>query len=291
MKINTVGLLSPGDMGQAIGARLLERGLRVVTALQGRSDRTRRLAAEAGIADLGSLERLVAESDLLLSVLVPAAAEEVAGQAAAAARSVDKDLLYADLNAIAPQKARAMDATLRAAGGRFIDASIIGGPPRGAGGPRIYASGPEAEHLVALRDFGLDIRVIGDEVGQASGLKMCYAALTKGFTAIGTELLVAARRMNLEVPLAAELSQSQRGQYDALARSIVGMTSKAHRWVGEMEEIAATFAAVGLTPRIFEGVAELYQFVAETPLGRETPEDRDRSRDLKAVVEALAKEA
>jgi 3-hydroxyisobutyrate dehydrogenase-like beta-hydroxyacid dehydrogenase len=275
-------------MGQAIGAVLLRHGLRVVTALDGRSERTRGLAAEAGIADLGSMERLVAASDMLLSVLVPAAAGEVAGQAAAAARTLGKDLLYADCNAIAPQKARAMEASLRAAGARFIDAAIIGGPPRGSGGPRIYASGPHAGELAQLRDYGLEIRVLDDVVGHASGLKMCYAALTKGLTAIGTELLLAAHRLGLDEPLAAELSQSQKTLLDSLGRSIVGMPPKAHRWIGEMEEIAATFGAVGLTPRIYEGVAELYRFVAETPPGRETPEERDRTRTLAQLLAELS---
>jgi len=283
-RFETVGILSPGDMGHAIGGVLIRQGVRVVAALEGRSERTRRLAAVAGIEDVGSVGRLVAASDLLLSVLAPAAAEDVAGQVAEATRAAGKDLLFADLNAIAPQKARAMDVRLRAAGGRFIDASIIGGPPRGRSGPRIYASGPEAAALVALKDCGLDVRVIGDEVGRASGLKMCYAALTKGLTAIGTELLVAATRMDLADVLMAELSASQTTLLEGLSRSVPSMPSKAHRWIGEMEEIAATFGAVGLTPRIYEGVAELYRFVAETSLGQEAPE----GRELGDVIRALA---
>jgi 3-hydroxyisobutyrate dehydrogenase-like beta-hydroxyacid dehydrogenase len=289
IQIETVGLLSPGDMGHAIGAVLIRQGLRVVTALEGRSERTRRLAAAAGIADVGGVKDLVGASDLLLSVLVPAAAEEVAGQVAAAASARDEDVLFADCNAIAPQKARAMDERLRAAGGRFIDAAIIGGPPRGpGGGTRIYASGPHAPALAALRDYGLDIRVIDDVVGHASALKMCYAALTKGLTAIGTELLVAAQRLGVDAVLAEEMSGSQKAMLDRLAGSIVSMPSKAHRWIGEMEEIAATFGAVGLTPRIYEGAADMYRFVAETPLGRETPEERDRGRSLAEVIAALA---
>ena len=106
MPIQSVGILSPGDMGQAIAAVLLQHGLRVVAALGDRSDRTRRLATEAKIEDVGSLKSLVTEADVVLSVLVPAAATESAEQVALAIRAVGKSLLYADCNAIAPQRVR-----------------------------------------------------------------------------------------------------------------------------------------------------------------------------------------
>jgi 3-hydroxyisobutyrate dehydrogenase-like beta-hydroxyacid dehydrogenase len=284
----TIGILSPGDMGHAIGAVLRQHGVRVVAALDGRSERTRRLAEEAGIQNVGSIERLVTEADLVLSVLVPSAAVSAAEQVAGAMRAAGKSLLYADCNAIAPQSARAIDVLIREAGGQFVDASIIGGPPRGAGSPRIYASGRHAAELEPLRAAGLDIRLLGEEVGAASGLKMCYGALTKGFVAIGTELLVAAHRMGLDAALREELSNSQKVMLDALARSIPAMPSKAHRWIGEMEEIAATFGALGLPANLYQGVADLYRQVAATPLGQEAPEEQDRSRSLAEVIAALA---
>jgi hypothetical protein len=117
---------------------------------------------------------------------------------------------------------------------------------------------------------------------------MCYAALTKGLTALGTELMVTAHQLGLDEPLHAELEHSQQALLSWLTRSIPTMPPKAHRWVGEMEEIAATFSALGLTPRMLEGAADMYRFVAETPLGRETPETRDSSRDAYGVVTALA---
>ena len=130
--------------------------------------------------------------------------------------------------------------------------------------------------------------MIGDEIGQASGLKMCYAALTKGLIAIGTELLIAAHRLSLEKALWDELSISQKELVDWLTRSIPTMPPKAHRWVGEMEEIAATFGAVDLTELTFEGAAEVYRLVQETDLGKETPEERDRNRQLAEIIAKLS---
>jgi len=290
MQIQTVGILSPGDMGQAIAAVLNQHGLKTIAALDNRSERTRQLAVAANIQDVGSLKELVIESDVVLSVLVPAAATEAAEQVAKAIGSVGKSLLYVDCNAIAPQKVKNIAQLIESTGGQFVDASIIGPPPRVPHRTRIYASGTQADKFQQLRDYGLDVRVIGDEVGQASGLKMCYAALTKGLTAIGTELLIAAHRLGLDEQLWDELSSSQKELASILTRSIASMTPKAHRWVGEMEEIAETFQALDLTEHIFQGAADVYRLVQETSLGKETPEESDRDRPLRDIITTLSQE-
>src|SRR5262249_61918327 len=143
------------------------------------------------------LEVLVRECDVLLSTLPPAVAGAVADQVAAAVRATGADLLYADCNAIAPSTAVAISQTMLDAGARFADAGIIGGPPNRSSN-RTFTSGPGARELEGLREFGLDIRVLEGGVGQASGLKMCYAAMTKGVQALGAELLVAARLMGVD---------------------------------------------------------------------------------------------
>jgi 3-hydroxyisobutyrate dehydrogenase-like beta-hydroxyacid dehydrogenase len=287
MTITGVGLLSPGDMGHSIGAVLRANGLPVLTHLGGRSERTRSLAAQAGIEDTPTLDDLVRRVDVLLCVLVPARAIEVAQEVAAALRRTGAKPLYVDCNAIAPRTVRLAGEAVMAAGGRFADVGIIGPPPRRPG-TRFYASGPGAAELAGLREFGLDVRVIGDEIGQASGLKMCYGALTKGLQALGTELLVAARLMGLDEVLRAEQRESIPDVLGWLERSTPTMPPKAYRWVGEMEEIATTFADLGLTPHILQGAAEMYRLVAGTPIGLESPETRDQSRGLDGVVAALA---
>lgn len=284
----TVGIISPGDMGSAIGERLAKHGVRVVVALDARSERTKGLAAAAGLEDVGSVERMVSEATHILSVMVPAEAIGAAERVARALKTTGANLVYADLNAISPASTKRVGEIVEAAGARFVDGGIIGGPPRGSVTPRIYASGPHAAELAVLGEHGLTIPVVGDAVGQASGLKMCYAAMTKGLQALGTELLVTARLLGLDEELRKELVDSQPALRQWLSKSMLGMPPKAHRWIGEMEEIAATFEQVGLTPRMLLGAADMYRWIATTEPGRETPENRDPNRDLDGLVAALA---
>lgn len=287
MAIPTIGLLSPGDMGHSVGKVLHDNGLRVITCLEGRSPRSRELAAKAGIEDVPALEDLVSQADIFLSILVPARAVEVARQIAGAMQAKGADLLYVDCNAIAPRTVREVADVITSAGGRVADIGIVGPPPTRPG-TRFYASGPGADEVTKLASYGLDVRVIGDEIGQASGLKMCYGALTKGLQALGVELLVAARALGLEQALADEQAYSMAEVRAWLEHSVPTMPPKAYRWVGEMEEIATTFEDVGLTPLILQGAADLYRFVETTPIGKETPETRDPNRDLDGVIAALA---
>lgn len=271
--IQTIAILSPGDMGNAVGKMLIEHGIRVVAALDERSPRTRQLAAQAGIDDVGSIDRLVQTAEMILSILVPAQALAAAQQVAAALTRHPSDLLYVDCNAIAPATVSAIDQIITSAGGRFADAGIIGPPPRDFASTRIYTSGPQAAPFVQLRDYGLNVIDLGGAVGRASAFKMCYAALTKGTTALQTQLLTAAAAYDISAELATEFTNSQAHALGQMERGLPGMAAKAHRWVGEMEEIAKTFAAIGLTPDIFTGAAAIYQYVSSTPLGKLTPED------------------
>ena len=299
--METVAIMTPGEMGAAVGARLRRHGLRVITNLEGRSERTRELAALAGIEAVPDDDAMVQEADALLAILVPAKALDLARRIAAALERTDRsrrrpgagrDLLYVECNAIAPESTREAGAVIEAAGGRFVDAGIIGPPPRADGaGPRIYASGAHAKDLAALRDFGLDVRVIGPRIGDASAVKMCYAALTKGTTALFTQLGVAAERLGVSEVLGAELAASQAAMLERMQREVPRMVPKAHRWVGEMAEIAATFDAAGLTPETFEGAAELYAFVAGTALGRMSPEAwAEEPLEFAEVIARLAAE-
>jgi 3-hydroxyisobutyrate dehydrogenase-like beta-hydroxyacid dehydrogenase len=289
-RIGTVAVMSPGDMGHAVAKVLRARGLRVITCLDGRSARTRALAAAAGIEEAGSDAALVAEADLVLSILVPAQALPLAARIAGALRAGAGATLYVDCNAIAPQTARRVGEVIEGAGGRFVDAGIIGPPPTAeSGGTRFYASGAAAQEFARLCEYGLDVRVVGERAGDASAVKMCYAALTKGTTAIMTELLVAAARLGVADALRDELALSQAAMVARMEKSVPAMVPKAHRWVGEMEEIAATFGAVGLTPATFEGAAALYAFVASTALAQSSPEEwRQAGGSLEQVIAALA---
>ena len=273
MQIRNIGVVSPGDMGQAIARRLKESGLAVHAALDGRSERTKALAREAGLADCGSMEKLVSTCELVISVINPGEALNVARQAAAAIKATRRKIAFADLNAVSPQTARDADRMIREAGGLFIDGGIIGPPPRGdKDKPRIYVSGPDAYLFEQINHPNLLIRILSERVGDASGVKMCYAAMTKGTTALAVELLMAARKLGVEQALEKELRESRNDVFDWQMRNIAVMPPKAYRWVPEMQEIAKTFGELGLTRRIFEGATDMYGLVAATPLGKESPE-------------------
>jgi len=271
--MNTVGILSPGDMGHTVGQRLREHGLRVIAYLADRSARTRQLAAKAGIEEVSSYEILVQDADIVLSILVPAQAAAAAQKVAEALNMTGAELLFADCNAIAPQTTRRIGEVVEDAGGHFVDASIIGPPPRREGTTRFYASGTQAEELARLGEYGLDVPVVSGRVGDASAVKMCYAGLTKGLTALCTELLVAAEALGVRRALLEEYSTSQAAMLQRIEGGLPGMPPKSRRWVGEMEEIAATMASVGLTPKFHEAAAEMYRFVGGTSLADRTPED------------------
>jgi 3-hydroxyisobutyrate dehydrogenase-like beta-hydroxyacid dehydrogenase len=287
----TVAVMSPGDMGHAVAAVLRQSGLRVITRLDGRSERTRTLGVRAGLEEVADDVTLVREADILLAILVPAQAMALAERISGAVRASAVDLLYVECNAIAPQTTRQIGEVLEAAGARFVDAGIIGPPPKpGAALTRFYASGKNAAEFARLADFGLDVRIVGDEPGQASAVKMCYAALTKGTTALMTELAIAADRLGVGAALREELAQSQGAMLERMGRAVPDMVPKAHRWVGEMQEIARTFGACGLTPSTFEGAAEIYALIADTPLGRTSPEAwRSNPRRFEEVVTLFAK--
>ena len=286
MPINTVAILSPGDMGHAVGRRLREQELRVVTCLAGRSQRTRALSEQAGIEDLATMEEMVSASDVILSITTSEAAPLLCQEVADAIRNAGTELLFAECNAIAPQKTRTLEPIITGVGSRYVDASIIGGPPRPGYSPHIYASGEHAPELGQLRDHGLDIRVIGNEVGQASGLKMTYAASTKGATALFTQLLLAAEQMGLSEYLRNEIQDGP--IYKRMLGAVPSAPSRAQRWVSEMEEIEATFEHLGTTRHLFQGVAEMYRLLGATPLGDERPETRDADRTLEDTVRLLA---
>jgi len=290
MRIETVGLMTPGDMGQALALQIQARGLTVYTALERRSERSRALAREAGLTDLGALARLVAECDVVLSVMNPGAALDFAKEAAAALRDSGRHTLIVDCNAIAPDTAHEIAGLIESAGGRFLDAGIIGPPPRGQAKTNLYVSGPGAADLEPLAGQQLAVRVVSERIGDASALKMCFGALNKGTQALWLEVLIAAQRLGVAELLEQQLRQSRAELHDWALRQFPAMPPKAYRWAPEMVEISKTLEAAGITPKVFQGAAEIYRFVAGTPLGQETPENRDKSRTGAEVVRLLAGE-
>ena len=284
MSLETVAILSPGDMGHTVGRVLVEHGLRVITCLKGRSQRTQVLAGDAGILDVSTLQKLVDEADIILSILVPSQAISVAERVSKAIIKTQTTTLYADCNAISPKTTCRISEIVTNAGANYLDGSIIGPPPRSKGLTRFYVSGPGLDLFIKLNQFGLDIRPLGDEIGRASAIKMCYAALTKGLSALCIELLTASKLLEISEPLASEFQLSQPSLYKRMEQTIPGLPSKSRRWVGEMKEIAATFAEVGLTPKILDGAADMFQFVGDTRLADLQPEDQVSFPVMKEII-------
>ena len=288
MGLDTIAILSPGDMGHGVGKALGEHGYRVITCLAGRSQRTRDLAAAAGFADVSPLEEMVGQADLIMSILVPAEAVGVARDVADAMRAAGVSRPFADCNAVSPRSATEMASIIGAAGGDYIDGGIVGGSPARGAVPRIYTSGPRAGLMDELDGKGIAIKNLGPAIDRASGMKMCYASMTKGTNTLRVAMLTAAYSLGLYDELVEELEFSQGEALSAMESGIPGLPANSGRWIGEMEEIAETFEAAGVTPGFHQGAAEMFRLLAATPFADESPEDIDRSRTLKETIEAAA---
>jgi 3-hydroxyisobutyrate dehydrogenase-like beta-hydroxyacid dehydrogenase len=249
-----IGVIAPGMMGAAVARRLHDRGAEVAVTLEGRSAASAKRAA--GLTAIPTEAALAAWADAVLSILPP-------GDALALARRLAPSLkgkIFADCNAVAPATVRAIADALPDV--RFVDIGIIGGPPRGDdAGPRLYASGAVAAALTKLKDWGIDLRPIDGGVGAASALKMSYAGITKGITALGSAMALGATAAGAADALRAELAASQPDVLRSLERGVPGMFDKAYRWVAEMEEISAFLGEIPAAP-IYEGAARLYEAIA-----------------------------
>ncbi len=286
---STIAILMPGDMGHAVGRALGEHGHRVITCLAGRSDRSRQLAAAGNIEDVGDLGRLVREADMVLSILPPASAIKLATDVANAMTAAAARPVYVDCNAIAPETVSVAAGIIGAAGAAFIDAGIIGLAPGKGTGTRFYISGPDAAPMLALDGHGFEVIGLGDQIGQASAMKMCYAALTKGTWTLQTALLMAAERHGLYDALIEEFAFSQSATLNAMQNGrLARIPADAARWVGEMKEIAKTFRAVGVPGDFHDGAAEVFRTLARTPFATETRENWDESRTLADAIPVYA---
>ena len=257
-----VAVIAPGAMGAAVGKRLVDHGARVLTSLKGRSSETQARAKAAGMAPAADED--IARSDFILSIVPPGEALALAERFVTALTASNAKPVYVDCNAINPKTVERVAAVIALTECPFVDAGIIGQPPKpGDAGPRIYASGPAAPRVAALRDYGLDIRVLAGELSAASALKMSYAGITKGMQAIGAAMMLAATRAGSADDLFAELQSSQKEMFGWLKRQLGMMPPKAYRWVAEMHEIAGFVGDDPAARELYEGAAEFYERFAE----------------------------
>jgi L-threonate 2-dehydrogenase len=280
MMTPVVAVIAPGMMGAGVGKRLADSGLKVLTSLKGRSQETVARAKECGIIDASDNE--IAAADFILSILPPGDALALAERFAPALKASNAKPVYVDCNAINPKTVERVAAAIAPTECPFVDAGIIGSPPKpGDAGPRLYASGPAAQRFAALRDYGLDIRVLGGPLSNASALKMSYAGITKGTQAIGAAMMLAATRAGTADDLFKELQSSQKEMFAWFKRGLTLMPPKAYRWIAEMHEIAGFVGEDPSASELYEGAAHFYEHIAEDF-------DGDK-KDVAALMDFLGK--
>jgi len=257
----SVAIIAPGNMGAAVGACLVRHGLEVTTWLEGRSPASLARAARAGLRGVDLAEAVSA--DVLLSILPPGDAVALAERLAPRLAANGRKPLYVDCNAVSPATVRRIAAILSEAGTSFVDAGIIGGPPReGDEGPTFYACGERAQSFAALAGHGLTVKLLDAPVGAASALKMSYAGITKGLSGLACAMLLAASREGAAAALKAELGDSQPALLARFAKTLPDAYPKAYRWVAEMQEIAEFLGGDEAAAAMFQGLARLFERLA-----------------------------
>lgn len=255
-----IGILHPGEMGISVAVSAMNSGHTVFWASEGRGEKTRARADKYNLKDAGTLAELCNTCSVILCVCPPHAAEDVARQVIAQGFKG----LYMDANAISPQRAIKIGAMLKAAGIDFVDGGIIGGPAWERGQTWLYLSGKRANEIADCFTNGLlETKVIGDEIGKASALKMCYAAYSKGTSALLCAVIATAESLNVRDELFWQWDRDEAGSSEQAARRVQRVTAKAWRFAGEMDEIAATFHEAGLPSGFHESAAEIFRRMAD----------------------------
>jgi len=251
--------MHPGEMGISVAASAQTSGQEVYWASEGRGAQTRERAAKFGLQDMQSVANLCATCSVIVSVCPPDAADAVARQVLAHQFSG----VYLDANAISPRRAVDISQRMTAAGATFVDGGIIGGPAWTPGATRLYLSGPRAGEVAACFAGGpLATEVIGAEAGNASALKMCYAAYTKGTTALLAAVVATAERLGVRDNLYRQWDSDDAGSAKRAEQRVRQAGAKAWRFVGEMDEISATFRDTGLPAEFHVAAAEIYRRLA-----------------------------
>ena len=257
----TVAIIAPGNMGSGVGQRLTEHKVKVLTSLAGRSEASAKRAGAAGMVAVADAQ--LTESDFLLSIVPPGEALALAKRLAGVLTAANRKPIYVECNAVSPQTMNHIANEIAATGCPFVAAGIIGPPPKpGSTNTKFYASGPAAGLFARLNDYGLIVRVLQGPLTAASALKMSYAGITKGFTALGAAMMLAATRGGSAEALKAELAESRPDLLGYLSRQVPDMYGKAYRWVAELEEISDFVGKDHAEHAMLTAAARLYERIA-----------------------------
>ncbi|WP_319530123.1 DUF1932 domain-containing protein [uncultured Cohaesibacter sp.] len=261
----TIAIPLGGQMGTGIGGVLCRHGATVLTCTEGRSQATKERVEKAGMKDVDWSE--IASADIILSIVPPGIALEIAERIAAALPE-GASPLFLELNAISPATTIEVCTRAKDAGMRVVDGGIIGGPPQpGKSGPRLYLSGEAAHEALWLNELGVDVQVIEGDIGAASALKLCYGAMNKGETGLMAAMMSAAERNGIGRELHAEMVRSRPAALKMAEGALPKMYPKAYRWVDEMREIAEFLGKDRPEYKLWQGMADLYQALADDYAG------------------------
>jgi putative dehydrogenase len=256
-----VAVIAPGMMGSVVANRLTDRGVEVRSLLSGRSPATLARAKASGMVD--ATEDGIAACDFILSIVPPGEAVGLAERLAPAMRAAGKKPVYVDCNAIAPSTVLRIARVVGETGATFVDGGIIGPPPDpDSKNTRIYLSGKAAARVAVLQEYGLNTPVQEGPIGAASAMKLSYAGFTKGFTALGAAMMLAATRAGTADALIAEMTVSQPLLLGWLTRQMPKMPDKAYRWVAEMEEISTFVGEDPAAAQFYAAAARFYERIA-----------------------------
>jgi len=285
MAFQKIGILSIGEMGFHWVKLLKSHGVEVLTYDKDRGEVTRKRGENAGAVALPSMTRLVEQAELIVSIVVPSAANKVASKVAKAAQKCGRrDLLFLDANAISPMTADSIAAVLAPAAVNFVDGCIIGSAARMGKGTIVYVSGPQASALQPLESFGIPVKILGSGTNQASAFKIVYAGLTKGLQGLFCELLMGAQRFGLLKELRAQYEESFPGLLDKVSSSIVGLRIHARRRAEEMDELKRTFGRHGLKSLMAPAAQKVLQAIADLQIEKAS-DSGARDGDLMETLE------
>jgi putative dehydrogenase len=269
-----VAIIAMGAMGSWVSRRLTGHGVDVRSVLAGRSADSVARAKAAHVREVADDAAFVEGADFILSIVPPSAAVALAMRLAPTLTEAENKPIFVDCNAVSDQTIQEVAQIIAGTGCEMVDAGIFGvAPPDDRPGPRIYLSGPAAEKAAVLGNHGLDIRVLDAPVGSASVLKCCFAGLSKGAIALGTEAAIAAEKAGVEDALCDELTSNMTSMGTLLAQIMPQAYTKSWRWVVEMQEIGDTYRDQPGGKVIYQGASELYDAIAGASETRGTPEN------------------
>jgi 3-hydroxyisobutyrate dehydrogenase-like beta-hydroxyacid dehydrogenase len=263
----TVGVLYAGELGASVGALLRGRGVRMVTTVAGRGAATVARAREAGMVVLNGITDVVRQSDVVISLVPPAAAEEVAATYCEHARLAPAGALYVDANSVGPELIERMAANVERCGRGFVDAAINGLAKNLATSGTLFLSGGRAEEVAGLFEGAMRVRVLGDEAGRASAMKMLLSGVSKGVCALVAELAMVAERRQMLPEMIEAMREIYPGIWALAERMLPTYPKHAGRRAGEMQELEETCQAVGLEPGVVAAVRGMHEMLAKVPFG------------------------